>query len=274
MGEIELAFHVSAWPEEEFVMSLAGIADAGFRAMEARTNIVPEYEDRVDVFREMLAQQGVTLAAIEAGLRPITSEILEEEVERCANVARFLRANRAEILVLYPPVRRPDKAGRPGDDAEDWKRSCEAINQVGRRTLDLDVRTCVTPAAGTIAQSRRETERLMENTDPEFVRMCLDASYLYWAGISPSHFGTKHGSRIDYLHLQDIRKPRSRKTAPQPPQPSVFGKGHVKMKAVSKLIDSLDYNGWVTLLCPGRHDNPLKVAGAARSVARDVFGLV
>ena len=273
MGEIELAFHVSAWPEDEFVMGLAGIATAGFRAMEARANVVPQYEDRVPVFQEMLAQQGVTLAAIETGLRPITPETLEEEVERCANVARFLRANRAEMLVLYPPVRRPDRAGRPGDDAENWKLSCEAINQLGRRTQDLDVRACITPAAGTIAQSKRETERLLENTDPEFVRMCLDASFLSWAGISPSHFGRKHASRIDYLRLQDIRKPRSRKTAPQPPQRAVFGKGYVNMKAVSRLIDALDYNGWITLLCPGPHNNPVEVAGAAHSVARCVFGL-
>jgi sugar phosphate isomerase/epimerase len=273
MGEIELAFHVSAWPEPEFVMSLAGIAEAGFRAMEVRANVVPQYEDRVPVFQEMLAQQGVTLAAIETWLRPLTPEILEEEVERCANVARFLRANRAEILVLYAPARRADRAGRPGDSANDWKLATDAINQVGRRTLDLDVRTCVTPAAGTIAQSRRETERLLENTDPEFVHMCLDASYLAWAGISPSHFARKHGARIDYVHLQDIHKPRARKRAPQPPQPAVFGKGHVKMKSVSRLIDALDYNGWITLLCPGEHDNPVAVAGAARSLARGVFGL-
>ena len=84
MGEIELAFHVSAWPDEEFVMALAGIADAGFRAMECRANVVPDYEDRVQVFQEMLLQQNVTLAAIETGLRPVTAEILEEEIERCA----------------------------------------------------------------------------------------------------------------------------------------------------------------------------------------------
>ena len=35
MGEVELAFHVSAWPEDEFVSGLAGITEAGFRAMEA-----------------------------------------------------------------------------------------------------------------------------------------------------------------------------------------------------------------------------------------------
>jgi sugar phosphate isomerase/epimerase len=269
MGEIELAFHTSAWPEDEFVMGLAGVADAGFRAMEARANVVPLYEDRVQVFQEMLAQQGVTLAAIETRLRPLAAEILEEEVERCANVARFLRASRSEILVLYPPARR-GKTVEP----EEWKLSVEAVNQVGRRTLDLDVRTCLTPAAGTIAQSRRETERLLENTDPEFVRMCMDVSYLFWAGISPPHFCRKHSSRIDYVHLQDIHKPRTRKTAPQPPQPAVFGKGYVNMKSISKLVDGLGYNGWITLLCPGRHDNPVAVASDARSVARRAFGLV
>jgi inosose dehydratase len=268
MGEVELAAHASAWPEDEFVRSLSEISDSGFRAMEARASVVPEYEDRVQVFKEMLAQSDVTLAAVETGLRPITLEILEEEVERCANVARFLRANGAELLVLRPPTRRPE-----GDDAEDLKLAFEAVNQVGRRTLDLDVRTCIHPDCGTVAENRREVNRLLENTDPEFVRLCADVGFLAWAGISPASFFESFASRIDYIHFGDVKKPRPRKGRRERLKPATFGRGIVKFQTVSRQIEDMGYSGWITIEMPGLHKNPVRVAEEARETARTALGL-
>ena len=268
MGEVELAAHASAWPAEEFVRSLSEISEAGFRAMEARAGVVPEYEDRVQVFQEMLAQSDVTLAAVETGLRPITLEILEEEVERCANVARFLRANGAELLVLHPPLRRPE-----GDDSEDLKLAFEAVDQVGRRTLDLDVRTCVHPDCGTVAESRREVNRLLENTDPEFVRLCADVGFLAWSGISSASFFKSFASRIDYVQFRDVRKPRPRKGRRQKLRPATFGRGAVRLQTVARQVEAMGYSGWVTIEVPGPHADPVSVASDAREVARKVLGL-
>jgi len=268
MGEVELAAHSSAWPAEEFVRSLSEISKAGFRAMDARASVVPDYEDRVQVFQEMLAQSDVTLAAVETSLRPITLDILEEEVERCANVARFLRANDAELLVLHPPVRRPE-----GDDPEDLKLAFEAINQVGRRTLDLDVRTCVQPDCNTIAENRRELKRLLEHTDPEFVRLCADVGFLAWAGISYSTFFKNYASRIDYVKFRDVRKPRPRKGRRERLRPAAFGRGAVRLQTVSNQIEAMGYSGWVTIEVPGPHKDAVKVASEAREVARTMLGL-
>jgi inosose dehydratase len=270
MGEIELALHISAWSaEDDFVRALAGVSDAGYRAMEAQAVVVPEYEDRVAVFQEMLSRQDVTLTAVETHLRPITLELLEEEIERCANVARFLRANRSELLVLHPPVKRPE-----GDDAEDWKLAIEAINQIGRRTLDLDVRTCIHPSENTIAENRRDVERLFKQTDEDAVRVCADTGFLMWAGISPAHFFKKFGKRIDYVHLRDVKKPRALKSGPSSLQPATFGKGAVKMEAIAKRLEAIDYSGWVTIEYPGDHTEPVAAAAAAREIARRVLNLI
>jgi inosose dehydratase len=269
MGEIELACHIKAWPADDFVRGLSGISEAGFRAMEAEANVVPLYEDRVPVFQEMLARQDITLSAVETHLRPITLEILEEEVERCANVARFLRANRSELFVLHPPVRRAE-----GDDQEDWKLAVEAINQIGRRTIDLDVRTCVHPSENTIAEKKAEVEKLLKQTDDDVVRICADTGFLAWAGISPAHFFKKYGRRIDYVHLRDIKKPRAQKTGPSPLRPASFGKGAVKMDAIAKKLEEIDYSGWVTIEYPGEHANPVEAAKLARETARHVLNLI
>jgi len=268
MGEVELALSASAWPEDEFVRGLAGISEAGFRAMEARASVVPEYEDRVLVFQEMLQREGVTLAAVGFQLRPITLETMEEEIERCANVARFLRANRSELLVLRPPPRRLE-----GEDLEDWKLAIDAMNQVGRRTIDLDVRTCISPWAGTICESRREVDKLVDQTDPEFVRLCADLGFLAWAEMSAAHFFKRNASRIDYVRVHDVRKRRPRKGKPEAPKPAVFGKGVVKISSLARLVDSIDYSGWVTVECPGKKEDPVETCRAAGETARHVLGL-
>jgi len=269
MHEVELALHDSAWPDGEFVLSLAGVAAAGYRAIEVRSDVVPLYEDRVHVFQEMLAQQGVTLVAVETRLRPMTLDILEEEVERCANVARFLRANKAEILVLHPPERRSE-----GDEKDDMGLAIEAMSQIGKRTLDLDVRTCVHPEYGTIAESKRTVEKVLALTDARHVRVCADVGFLTAAGMSVLHFLRKYKSRVDYIHLRDIRKPRARKRRPARPEPAQFGKGAVGIEAVAKVIEGIDYSGWVTVEIPGPVDNPVEAALSAREITRRALGLL
>jgi len=269
MGEIELSCHISAWPADDFVRGLSGVSEAGFRAMECDADVVPMYEDRVPVFQEMLARQDVTLAAVGTQLRPVTLELLEEEIERCANVARFLKANRSELLVLKPPTKRPE-----GDDAEDWKLAVEAINQIGRRTLDLDVRTCLHPCANSIAEKRTTVDKLLKATESDSVRLCADTGFLAWAGISPTHFFKKYAKRIDYIHFRDVKKPRALKNGPSALQIATYGKGAVKMDAIAKRVEAIDYSGWVTIEYPGPHTDPVEATSVAREHTRRVLNLI
>lgn len=272
MGEIELALHAGAWPEDEFVRALDGAVAAGFRAIEIGEDLVPEYEDRVSVFQEMLSRQNVALAAISTRLRPVTAEVLEEEVERCANVARFLRANRSELLVLYPPPLRASGTYQP----EDWMLAVEAITQIGGRSADLDVRTCLHPEPGTLIGSRREVDKIIELTDVDSIRLCLDTAFLRWAGITPQTFFKRHGSRVDYVHFRDIRKPGRFRAGRPPPLPKLaaFGRGAVNLRDFVKYMDKAKYNGWVTVELPGPLPDPVAAAAAARGVARKALNLV
>ena len=144
---------------------------------------------------------------------------------------------------------------------------------MGRRTFDLDVRTCIHPDYGTIAEKRDELERLLKLTDPEYVHICADVGFLAWAGMASSHFFKKYGSRTDYVHFSDVRKPRSRKGRPQKPKPAVFGNGIVRFRTLARQLESAGYSGWITIDCPGAHEDPVGVARAARTVARDALNL-
>ena len=67
MADIEIACHTSAWGDEAFINALSDIERAGFKGIETTTGVVELFEDRVDVFNEILSQHKLRLVAITAG---------------------------------------------------------------------------------------------------------------------------------------------------------------------------------------------------------------
>ena len=105
MGEILPACHAARWGEDGVVTAMTDASAAGFAGIELGPNVVPMFEDRVLVFREMMQETGLALAAIEARLGVLNEETFDAEVERLASYARFLGANDGGALVIRPPPR-------------------------------------------------------------------------------------------------------------------------------------------------------------------------
>src|SRR5688572_20538239 len=104
MSDIELACHTSAWGNDSFINALSDIERAGFKGIETTVGVVEHYEDRVEVFNEILIQHQIQLVAISAGGAKWPGMSLEEEVERSLNIVRFLKSANAKILTLMPPT--------------------------------------------------------------------------------------------------------------------------------------------------------------------------
>src|SRR5438477_6467574 len=109
MADIELACHTAAWGDDGFINALSDIERAGFKGIETTTGVVEQYEDRVEVFNEILIQHHMQLIAITAGGAMWPGMSLEEEVERSLNIVRFLKGANARMLTLLPPRLNPDQ---------------------------------------------------------------------------------------------------------------------------------------------------------------------
>ena len=82
MADIELACHTGAWGDDGFIAALADVERAGFKGIETTTGVVEQYEDRVEVFNEILANHHIKLMGITSGGATWPGMSLEEEVER------------------------------------------------------------------------------------------------------------------------------------------------------------------------------------------------
>ena len=62
------------------------------------------------------------------------------------------------------------------------------------------------PHVGTGVQNRREIDRLMQNTDPSVVWMCLDTGHAYFASVDPVQLAHDYVDRIGHIHLKNVRQ--------------------------------------------------------------------
>lgn len=275
MSEIELACHTNSWGAQGFIAALSDIEAAKFRGIEMTAEVVEQFEDRVAVFREILTEHHLTLIAITAGGSMWPGMNLDEEVERGVNIARFLKNSGANALTLMPPMPNPDN---PLEDELDLMPAATAYGEIARRTLELDVKTCLHPEVDSYVDTPKALEKFIQMADPEAMHLCVDIGYLAKAKVNPTSFIKENKRRIGLVHLKDIKAKdlKPRKSATSKPIPGVeLGKGSLELQEfVDSLLD-VEYTGWGTVeFDPSPSKSLLEIARSCHKYAEQTLDLV
>src|SRR5262249_31064700 len=118
----------------------------------------------------------------------------------------------------------------------------------------LGMRVVVHHHAGTFVETPDEIDRLLVATDPELVGLLLDTGHAVYGGADPLEVLRRHGDRVRYLHLQDVRAgelARVRTTGiamAEAWRHGVFcplGEGVVDFPRVVEALRSRGYQGWL-----------------------------
>jgi len=248
--DTELACDVSPWGAAGFVNALTDVRNAGFAGIEAGIELVPLFEDRVHVLKEMLESEHLTLVTIRTALRTLSVGSAEEEGERCLNVARFLHGMGCKLLVIVPPPAAPESA------EEEWLLFTNLLAEAGRRAAEFGVRVLAAPAQGSVVGTRSELERLTKAFPAKSLPLAVDAGFLANAGLPVAGFFKKYKVRLAHLYLSDMvlkpAKPASGKGAK-----GAKAKSKAKTASapkvginVARFLDAATaarYQGWVTV---------------------------
>ncbi len=136
---------------------------------------------------------------------------------------------------------------------DQWKRVAAGLDELGAMAVEKGMRLSYHHHMGTVVQSRKEVDRLMEMTNPEFVNLLLDTGHLHWAGDDPLQLAKDHAKRIKHVHLKDIRDDVVRKAkendwsfleAVVEGAFTVPGDGVIDFKGVVKRLANVGYEGW------------------------------
>jgi inosose dehydratase len=179
------------------------------------------------------------------------------------DTCRVLADLGAHTLVLITGLS-PDRiatAGRSTDavrlDTDRWRELVGAIERLAALARDeFGLRAAFHPHVGTPVEFEDEIERLLADTDPALVGLCIDTGHCVYAGVNPVDLCRRHRNRLAHLHLkdvdpdvlQDVRVRRVDFVAAV--AESVFcrlGRGTVDFQAFLAAVAAARYDGWATV---------------------------
>jgi inosose dehydratase len=209
---------------------------------------------------------------------------LEREIEA---VGTLLQALGARHLILIDAMSTDLHTGarvqpRELDEAA-WGRLVETVLRAARVAHDLyGLRLSFHPHAETHVETEAQIERLLAESDPDLVRLCLDTGHHLYAGGDPIGFMRKHHDRVDYLHIKSV-DPAVLAAARREPLPfsaavarDVFcelERGAVDFSRFGELLREVDFQGFVVVeqdMYPAPADKPLPIARANRDYLRQL----
>ncbi len=166
----------------------------------------------------------------------------------------------------------------------EWESLRSGLESIGKIALEHDMKIAYHHHMGTVVQSRREIDKLMQLTDPEYVYLLADIGHMHYAGGDPIKLVEDYIDRIVHIHLKDVRseiveKVRNEKLSfLQGVKLGTFtvpGDGVIDFKSIFRIIGQSDYNGW--LIVEAEQDpslaNPKQYAKKGRNTIRNLTGI-
>jgi len=168
---------------------------------------------------------------------------------------------------------------------EEWKRLSTGLNELGKIALEeYGIQLCYHHHMGTGVQTIAETDRLLNETKPEYVALNYDSGHFYFSFEDPVAAVKKYISRIKHVHLKDVRqgerenckdKDMSFMSAVGSGVFTVPGDGVIDFTSIFQVLESNKYQGWMVVEAeqdPGKA-HPLTYAKMARKFIREKTGL-
>jgi len=221
----------------------------------------------------------------------LTTRSLEEEKKAFLEHVQFLQAMGSPIVngaeqgnSCQGQVEVPVFEGKGVFTNEEWERMFRGLNELGKIAKDHGITLAYHHHMGTGVESMAETDRLMENTDPDLVGLCYDTGHFYFAGEDYIAALKKYIGRVKHVHLKDVRIGEREKAKAQrlsfldAVRSGVFtvpGDGCLDYSAVFEILTHHHYEGWMVVEAeqdPAKA-NPFEYALKARHYIRETAGI-
>ena len=186
-------------------------------------------------------------------------DVMDGAVRTC----KALKVHGAEHLVLIDSIseRRAPTAGRADEaeqlDQSEWSAFRERIETIAKMgTEDYGLTVGIHAHAAGFMDFEPELERLLDEVDEKYLKICFDTGHHSYAGFDPVAFMQKHMDRISYMHFKDI-DPKVKANVIENRTgfydacgQGIFcnlGEGDVDFPAVRQLLLDSGFEGWCTV---------------------------
>ena len=168
---------------------------------------------------------------------------------------------------------------------KEWMLLCEGLNRLGKLSKEkYGVELTFHHHMGTVIQNAEETERMMANTNPDYVGLLFDSGHFAYCDEDPLKMVAKYADRIRHVHLKDIRldvvkqvreNQMSFLDGVRAGTFTIPGDGCINFDPIFKVLEETGYQGYMVVEAeqdPAKA-NPLEYALRARKYIEQKTGL-
>lgn len=263
-GDVKFGYAAITWGGDD-QRAIDEIAALGFPGIQLRSNVLTQYADKPAALRDILARHRLTFVALSSGNVSIDLAAEASVVAEHASHARFLRDAGGLYLQLI------DERPKGRDiEAGDYARLGTVLTEIGRRAADYGVQAAYHHHAGSIGEKPEAIDRILEASDPKYVKLLLDVAHYRVGGGDPAAAIRRYHDRILFLHIKDVRLTAGSFRFVE------LGKGVVDLPGVFKALHDVGFRGWAVVeldSVPDRADTPKDAALANKKYLEGVLGV-
>lgn len=273
--------------ENTFEQCVSEMALAGFTGSEVGN----KYPKAPEVLKKALELRGVEICNQWFSSFLITKPFEEVEKEFRAQLT-FLKAMGAKVIgaseqshSVQGQMDTPVFGHKYEMNDEEWDIFCTGMNKLGKIAKEeYGIALTFHHHMGTVVQSLAEVDRMMENTDPEYVSLLFDTGHFTYCGEDPLEVVKKYVHRIKHVHLKDIRpevveqvkkENMSFLAGVRAGAFTIPGDGCINYDPIFKVLEDAGYEGYMVVEAeqdPAKA-NPLEYAIRARKFIAEKTGL-
>lgn len=186
--------------------TLDQMAEAGFSVLE--TGPFGYFPSTAEQLKEETEKRGLKVVAATTQSGALYDKGTWEETEKVMRAnAELHAALGAEHVVFLPPSFIDYKTWQPTEDHdlndEQWHTYMDGLNHMGKILKeDYNLTLQLHSHGDTHIETRADIDRMMADTNPEYVSFCLDTGHVVYGGEDPLNIIRDYPERIGYVHIK------------------------------------------------------------------------
>ncbi len=263
---MKLAFSTNAFKRYSLEDSILEISKIGYSGVEILCDLPHAYpptfdDEQIRSVKETITSCGLqisnlnafTLYALGDVYHPSWIEdqeaLREKRIEHTVNCIRLAKKIGAKNVSTEPGGPVPANADR----YELEKMFSAGLERVARTAEEEDVFLLVEPEPDLLIQDSHQFKKFMKNLSSNHVRLNFDIGHFFCVNEDPADLVYELSESIGHFHLADIASDRVHNHL-------IPGRGSIDFCRVFEAMDSIGYDGFVTVELYPYHENPIQAA--------------
>jgi inosose dehydratase len=197
-----LGYATISWPQSQFLQALDTISSLGFAGVQMLGWVKDAYGgNKAGELKEHLLKLRLQPAVLSCSKVKLDPAHLQDESGQVREYATFLKGLGGFHLQVIDSGRADGKYSQ-----SEMKAFGARLNDLGKTAEEFGLDLGYHPHLGTFGETREGLKRVLDATDPRYVKLIADVAHLTLGGSDPAEVIRTYHEHLCLVHLKDVRK--------------------------------------------------------------------